>query len=296
MSAISEKINHDFKAGDDIRDAGLTTPSNVIRYDNICYGTDTVNQLLDVYRPRFAQERTLPVIISVHGGGWVYGDKERYQYYCMSLAQQGFVVINFTYRLAPEFKFPAPLEDTNLVLHWLKENAATYQADLQNIFAVGDSAGGNDLGLTAAILSNPEYAKEFDFTAPSGIKFNAIALNCPAVYITMDRGEQDLFHDLMLDYLPEKGTPEEVSLLDIRKYVTSQYPPVFLMTCPGDHLKEVVPTLIPVLEQNDVPFVYRRYGSRSNPLTHVFHCNMYLAEAAQCNEDECNFFKSYINY
>lgn len=55
----------------------------------------------------------IPVIVSVHGGGWGYGDKERYQYYCMSLAQQGFAVVNFSYRLASKYKFPAPLEDTN---------------------------------------------------------------------------------------------------------------------------------------------------------------------------------------
>ncbi|MFR5151238.1 MAG: carboxylesterase family protein [Ruminococcus sp.] len=59
---------------------------------------------LDVYRPKQAQGEDLPVIISVHGGAWMYGDKERYQYYCMSLAQRGFAVVNFTYRLAHESK------------------------------------------------------------------------------------------------------------------------------------------------------------------------------------------------
>ena len=67
---------------------------------------------MDVYRPRDT-DAVIPVIVSVHGGGWGYGDKERYQYYCMSLAQQGFAVVNFSYRLASKYKFPAPLEDTN---------------------------------------------------------------------------------------------------------------------------------------------------------------------------------------
>ena len=95
---------------------------------DIVYGTDPKRQALDVYRPR-AAEGKLPVIVSIHGGGWVYGDKERYQYYCMSLAQRGFAVVNFTYRLAPKFKFPASLEDTNLVFRWVLDHASEYGFD-----------------------------------------------------------------------------------------------------------------------------------------------------------------------
>ena len=123
MSAYSEEIRAKFKAFDDIRDAGLTTPEEIERFDDIQYGADDTWQVLDVYRRKDARGKKLPVIVSVHGGGWVYGDKERYQYYCMDLAMRGFAVVNFTYRLAPEHKFPAPLEDTNLVMSWIMEHA-----------------------------------------------------------------------------------------------------------------------------------------------------------------------------
>ena len=115
MSKISDLFRENFKKSDDIRDAGLTTPEDIVRYDDIVYGQDAEWQILDVYRPKAEEGKKLPVIVSVHGGGWVYGDKECYQYYCMDLAQRGFAVVNYTYRLAPEFKFPSSLEDTNLV-------------------------------------------------------------------------------------------------------------------------------------------------------------------------------------
>ena len=136
MYASHLQKRKEFKAGDDVRDAGLTTPDDIRRYDDILYGEDTGWQLLDVYRPKEADGKKLPVIVSVHGGAWVYGDKERYQYYCMSLAQHGFAVVNFTYRLAPEFKFPAAIEDTNLVIRWIFENAAQYGLDTEHIFCV----------------------------------------------------------------------------------------------------------------------------------------------------------------
>ena len=88
MSQASDFVRTNFKKGDDIRDEGLTTPKDIIRYDDIVYGTDPKWQSLDVYRPRSAEGQKLPVIVSVHGGGWVYGDKERYQFYCMNLAQR----------------------------------------------------------------------------------------------------------------------------------------------------------------------------------------------------------------
>ena len=123
MSETSDMIRKSFKEGDDKRDAGLKTPDDIKRYDNIVYGRDSVWQVLDVYRPKALEGKKLPVIVSVHGGAWVYGDKERYQYYCMDLAKRGFAVVNFTYRLAPEFKYPAPLEDTNLVFAWILAHA-----------------------------------------------------------------------------------------------------------------------------------------------------------------------------
>ena len=134
-------------------------------------------QVLDVYRPKDT-EGNLPVIVSVHGGGWVYGDKELYQYYCMSIAQRGFAVVNFTYRLAPEYQFPAPMEDTNSVFAWILDNKDKYGMDVANLFAVGDSAGGQILSLYADICTNAEYAKEYDFQVPEGLKIKAVALNC----------------------------------------------------------------------------------------------------------------------
>lgn len=163
-------------------------------------------QVLDVYRPKDT-EGNLPVIVSVHGGGWVYGDKELYQYYCMSIAQRGFAVVNFTYRLAPEYQFPAPMEDTNSVFAWILDNKDKYGMDVANLFAVGDSAGGQILSLYADICTNAEYAKEYDFQVPEGLKIKAVALNC-GQYNMEDTS--DMTRQLMEEYLPGKGTPEEL--------------------------------------------------------------------------------------
>ena len=156
MNEAVEKFRKDCVVSDTERDAGLKMPEDVERFDDIQYGPDEKWNVLDVYLPKERtkggerqegrglpkeesrsgkgslsgkEEGGLPVIVSVHGGGWVYGDKELYQFYCMSLAQRGFAVVNFTYRLAPEHKYPAQIEDVNRVMEWIFQNGAQYGLD-----------------------------------------------------------------------------------------------------------------------------------------------------------------------
>ncbi len=227
----------------------------------------------------------------------MYGDKERYQYYCMNLAQRGFAVVNFTYRLAPENKFPASLEDTNLVFTWVLDHAEQYGFNRERIFAVGDSAGAHNLGLYSCICTNPEYAARYPFKTPEGFVPTAIALNCGAYEISMapgPGGSDDLTQKLMGDFLPNQGTPEELDTIHVCKHITSAYPPTFFMTCTGDFLKDQAPLMAAKLAEVEVPHISRFYGDKEHVLGHVFHCNIRSADAKLCNDEECDFFRRFL--
>ena len=297
MSRISDFVRTEFKNGDDLRDAGLTTPEDIVRYDDIIYGGDSQWQALDVYCPKGTESRAFPVIVSVHGGGWVYGDKERYQFYCMNLAQRGFAVVNFTYRLAPENKFPAPLEDTNLVFKWIPRHTQQYSFDSKHIFAVGDSAGAHILALYSCICTNPGYAAEYSFYPPKDFAPTAVALNCGVYTVSLDLGPDghlDLTQQLMADYLPDKGSEKELELINAAKHITPLFPPTFLMTSNGDFLKGQAPVLEAALAEKEIPHVSRFYGDKDHTLGHVFHCNVKSADAKLCNDEECAFFKEFL--
>lgn len=293
MSELSDVIREEFQKNDDRRDAGLDTPKDIIRYDNIRYSDDPTWQSLDVYRPIKSEGKALPVIVSVHGGGWVYGDKERYQYYCMSLAQHDFVVVNFSYRLAPETKFPGQIEDINSVFSWIMENELKYGFDINNIFAVGDSAGAHQLGIYATILTNPEYKKLYGLKIPERISLKGISLNCGVYEIDMTNKES-MEHDLMYDYLPNKGDASELNLVNFVPYVTEDFPPTLYMTCTGDFMKEQAGILGKVLLEKNIMHCFRYYGDKNHELGHIFHCDMRVDEAHRCNKDECDFFKELI--
>lgn len=299
MSATSDAVRMMFKKGDDERDAGLTTPDDVVRVDDLRYAEDDPCQLLDVYRPRDAEGETLPVIVSVHGGGWVYGDKERYQWYCMSLAQHGFAVVNYTYRLAPEHQFPASMQDTSAVFEWVLAHAQKYGFDTEHVFAVGDSAGAHMLSMFCAACTDTSYASALGIQTPKGFVPAGVALNCGSYKIVIPEQKTgdmmlDLTANLMKDLLPDGGSKEECALISPIDHLNSMFPPAFVMTAEGDFLRGDALPLVHALDEQGVEVCYRYYKSATRELGHVFHCNMRLDEAAQCNADECAFFWAHV--
>lgn len=288
MSQLSESIRKEFARQDAIRDAGITVPEDVERFDDIAYGP-ACEQKLDVYRPE-KETGSLPVIVNVHGGAWVYGSKELYQYYAMSLAQRGFAVVNFSYRLAPEWKFPAQLEDVHLAFEWTREHAEEYGFDLDNLFAVGDSAGAHLLGLYCNACTNPEYAAQFSFARAFGPGPKAVSLAC-GVYTIEDDGESDQHLALMRDLLAGKVDEEALAGVDVRRYLTSRFPPAFAFTCNGDFLQKQADMLQQTLRERGVVHLLRFYAAPDKTLGHVFHLNVRLKEAVLCNDEQCAFFR-----
>jgi len=96
-----------------------------------------------VYGPVAAGSDALPALVFFHGGGFVVGDLDTHDGLCRLFAYEGgFRVIAVEYRLAPEHKWPAPLEDANTALRWIAENASALGVDAGRIAVGGDSAGG----------------------------------------------------------------------------------------------------------------------------------------------------------
>jgi acetyl esterase/lipase len=118
---------------------------------NITYGIANNYELkLDVYRPTTAKAPT-PVVMLIHGGGWIRHDKEGEVLSLLPYLEMGWAAVNVEYRVARVSLAPAAVEDCRCALHWIGRNAAKYNFDISKVVVTGASAGGH-LALTTAMI------------------------------------------------------------------------------------------------------------------------------------------------
>ena len=292
MSITSHIVRTLFTIGDLKRDLGWVPPTNVETVENVSYGSCDKWHLLDLYRPKDAEGK-LPVLLNIHGGAWVYGDKKVYAPYCMYLASQGFAVVNASYRLAPKHTFPAPLEDVGAMVEWVVDHAEEYGLDISNLFFVGDSAGAHLATAYTAIQLNEAYAKSFP-----GIKVDerfipkGLLLNCGVFDMEVEWKKQGrALTPFLTDLLGEKPTVESVKQMSPAQFITSDFPSVHLTTSNGDFLRKHSYRLKEVLEKKSVEVVFKEYGEKKKPQGHVFHLNLKNKVGQECNADQLEFVK-----
>lgn len=281
-----DKIREDISKIDKKKDEGLTIPDDIRIFKNLSYGDKGKWNLFDIYCPKDTIKKQ-KTIVNIHGGGWIYGTKETYLFYCMSLAQRGFTVVNFNYPLAPESPFPAAIESINNMFTWIEKHGEEYFIDLDKLFIVADSAGAQLASHYLAILNSEEFQFLYSFKIPKKINIKAVALNCGIYDIVNAKRDK-----LLNWYLCNEKNTDKVNTM---KYLNGDFPPSFIMTSTKDFLKEKAKPFKDVLEKLGVECVMKVYGDNDkNQLNHVFHVNIKDINAKMCNDDECNFFNSFL--
>ncbi len=118
--------------------------------DHVDYGPDP-KQKIDVTRKDGAV--ALPVVVFLHGGVWQTGDRSQYQHVGLALAARGFVAVTASYRLAPQHRWPAQIDDAAAIFALVKKQATSWGGDPKKVFLLGHSAGGQ---LAMLLLYDPQ--------------------------------------------------------------------------------------------------------------------------------------------
>ena len=145
-------------------------PLDELRLTEAVPYADGPRHTLDIYAPR--QTRPAPVVMFFYGGGWETGEKAWYRYVGAALASRGVLVMIPDYRLYPEVKFPAFIDDAAAAVAWAHANAVRFGGDPGRIFLMGHSAGGEIatlLALDPAYLHSVGLSPERDICGVIGL-------------------------------------------------------------------------------------------------------------------------------
>ncbi|MBL8957498.1 MAG: alpha/beta hydrolase [Myxococcaceae bacterium] len=259
------------------------------------------SHLADIWRP---MERTgpLPVVMYVHGGRFAKLSKDTHWLFNLWFARQGYVVMSINYRLAPQHRFPAAVEDVCAAWRWLHKNAAGFGGDPNRMVVAGESAGGNlATALTvAACYRRPEpFARAvFDETPVPRAVMPACAylqVTNPERFVTKNPYLIDRLHEVAEDYLhgvrveAERGLDLADPLVALERGEAPQRPlPPFFAPCgTWDVLIDDTRRLKVALERLNVRCEARYYPRGF----HAFHGFVFTPSARACWREAFGFFR-----
>ncbi len=124
------------------------------RETNLAYGEDP-RQRLDVYLPA-RTSRPPPVVVFWYGGGWTAGSKDEYRFVGVALARAGYLAVLPDYRLYPQVRFPAFVDDAARALVWVHAHIGAYGGDTARLYVMGHSAGAHQAAMLAFVPATLE--------------------------------------------------------------------------------------------------------------------------------------------
>lgn len=235
--------------------------------------SDKEDSLLDIYYPAEGGEN-LPVILWIHGGGFVGGSKDSRQEYGMALAHAGYVVANIDYALAPEQLYPGPVVQANEALGYLQLHAEKYGGDMSRVFIGGDSAGAQISSQVAAVISNKGLAQDMDIMpAVQPEQLKGALLFCGLFNMETVRATGfpniDNFLSAYIGAKPFESF-ENIDQLSTVNHLTPAYPSVFITVGDADPLASQSVELAEALEASNVAVDSMFFIGTEKQLKHEF--------------------------
>ncbi|HYE41232.1 MAG TPA: alpha/beta hydrolase [Ramlibacter sp.] len=192
------------------------------------------------YRPAGSvADAVLPVLVYFHGGGWVIGDLDTHDVLCRQLCNQsGCAVVAVDYRLAPEHRFPAALDDAMAATRWVHEHAPALGVDASRIAVGGDSAGGN-LAAAVALAARDEGGLPLAFqllvypATDQRRGWPSHTTNGQGYLLTKD--SMDYYHD---HYIADAAQDLDWRASPLLHADHAKLPPAFVLTAGYDPLRD----------------------------------------------------------
>ena len=215
-----------------------------------------------IYTPTKLRQRggLAPCLVFFHGGGWVIGDLDSHDVVCRKLAHEGeLIVISVDYRLAPEHKFPAAVDDAIVATKWIADNAKQLGIDAGRLMVGGDSAGGNlaaVVALAARDGNGPEIAGQVLIYPATDFSMKHPSHSEPETSILLTHTVIKWFRDHYLNGLADgqdwRASPALAKTL-------AGLPPAYVLTAGADPLRDEGDEYAARLKDAGVSVTYKNF-------------------------------------
>ncbi|MDR0426538.1 MAG: alpha/beta hydrolase [Clostridiales bacterium] len=254
---------------------------------------------LDLYYLPGRKRTKYPVLVYVHGGGFVAGDKKSREGTCRWLAQQGLFVVAVNYGLCPAYRFPEPLLHLIRSLSWIKENAKAYNLNSRKVIGAGDSAGGYYAMMMALVQCTPKLQTRFG--VKPALRLGALALNC-GLYDVESILRAKMPFNIPANIFKGFTGLDTVSLPDFEfgdscapvDFISAALPPLLLIyskhdiLCPGQ-----TESIIEKLEERHV--YYESFYSDKFLSNHCFPFAWFRRDSKLANDVTLDFIRRYVS-
>jgi acetyl esterase len=201
-----------------------------------------------------------PCLVFFHGGGWVIGNLDSHDVVCRKLADEGeLIVVSVDYRLAPEHKFPAAVEDAIAATKWIADNAKQFDIDASRLTVGGDSAGGNlaaVVAISARDGNGPDIAGQLLIYPATDFALTHPSHGEPETSILLTHSVVRWFRD---HYLNGAADVHDWRASPARAKILIGLPPAYVLTAGADPLRDEGDEYAHRLKEAGVPVTYRTF-------------------------------------
>jgi acetyl esterase/lipase len=245
--------------------------------------TDAPTAHLDIYTPLTAGGHPRPVILWIHGGGFISSSSATVRDYAILVAHAGYTFASLDYSIAPGARYPVPVRQANAALRYLRAHARRFGGDPARLVLGGDSAGAQIASQVAAVQTDAALARSVGLTAavPPGA-LRGVVLFC-GIYDASTVAGTGFF--ALRTYLwaytgvRDWTSYRAIDQLSTTRHVTAQYPPTFLTAGDADPLRTQAAELASVLRRHAVPLTTLFWNGTGDHLGHEYQFNFRLPEA-----------------
>ena len=278
-----------FERGGRATNAALANyvPQGISTQADLRYDPNDPDALLDIYRPSAVNDRPLPVVFWIHGGGYVAGSRKEVANYAKILAADGYAVVAVDYSLAPGTRYPVPIQQLSRALAFLSRNAAQLKLDSSRFVLGGDSAGAQLASQLAALASSPDYAQTAGLSAGISItQIRGVVLFCgphDGRIMASQVPSSWFLRTVMWSYFGSTTPPDAtVQAFSVVPHVSASFPPSFITVGNSDPLAPQSIALANALQRQGAHVETIFYPASHEPqLGHEYQFNLARPEARE---------------